>query len=652
MQFLFGNAMNWFNNLRISQKLLLSFSLVIAVFLASNIFAYIAFKKVSGIVERIQTEDLTVLNKLQRSNTKLEQIRKREYQIVSKWRGEEETKGSIKKLRSDFRAIEKTLVEIEPFLDADSTKSTFQALTKDLAQYKQYCEDDIALVQKDSIDAVIMQLETTNDALKTSVQVHINELIDFYSNRSKARQKETHREFQVSSFRLLAVSIGGLIAVLALAYLLGRAISRPIQRIQRAAEAVAAGDTNVEAGLRQTDEIGMLAHSFDEMVEKIRESIRNVEKKSTEVEHFANEAENRRSVSEQERNHLHESVERMSEVMRDLASGNLTATLPPDNDRDINLLYSEYNQTVEKLRQTVENITHASVIASQTSSLLDDSSHQFASTAEEQAAQVTALTQAIQHVLLSSGTNTRLTQKARDVSEQNSINANNGGEMLHQTLERLRTMLQISEASTERVQRLNESSMRISEILTTIEEIADQTNLLALNAAIEAARAGDQGRGFAVVADEVRKLAERTQKATKEIGQMISSIRQETSESVGMMQSQFVEIKSGVHLAEQAGARLMTVIDGTKAIQDLVSNINDASNEETAVLKEVITNAESISAAAEEASAAVHSLANIATQLRRQADELVAIGGQFHIQNPAFRLQTEPLLASYNNINN
>jgi methyl-accepting chemotaxis protein len=84
----------------------------------------------------------------------------------------------------------------------------------------------------------------------------------------------------------------------------------------------------------------------------------------------------------------------------------------------------------------------------------------------------------------------------------------------------------------------------------------------------------------------------------------------------------------------------------------LVSNINDASNEETAVLKEVITNAESISAAAEEASAAVHSLANIATQLRRQADELVAIGGQFHIQNPAFRLQTEPLLASYNNINN
>ncbi len=79
--------------------------------------------------------------------------------------------------------------------------------------------------------------------------------------------------------------------------------------------------------------------------------------------------------------------------------------------------------------------------------------------------------------------------------------------------------------SAQRISALGESSKQIGEIILVIDEIADQTNLLALNAAIEAARAGDQGRGFAVVADEVRKLAERTQKATKEIRSMISSIQ-------------------------------------------------------------------------------------------------------------------------------
>jgi PAS domain-containing protein len=67
---------------------------------------------------------------------------------------------------------------------------------------------------------------------------------------------------------------------------------------------------------------------------------------------------------------------------------------------------------------------------------------------------------------------------------------------------------------------LEEHLAKVSEIISTIKDIANQTNILALNAAIEAARAGEAGRGFAVVATEIRRLAERTRDATEYVASM------------------------------------------------------------------------------------------------------------------------------------
>ena len=95
--------------------------------------------------------------------------------------------------------------------------------------------------------------------------------------------------------------------------------------------------------------------------------------------------------------------------------------------------------------------------------------------------------------------------------------------------------------------KIEESSRKISDIISVIDEIARQTNLLALNAAVEAARAGEAGRGFAVVASEVRSLAQRSSQAAKDIKDLITN-------SNG-------QVKDGVDLVNRAGASLNEIVD-------------------------------------------------------------------------------------------
>ena len=301
---------------------------------------------------------------------------------------------------------------------------------------------------------------------------------------------------------------------------------------------------------------------------------------------------------------VRDGIDKAVRVVNAVSQGDLTMRIQVEGKDEIAQLLramlhmqTSLGSVVSSVRQGSESVAIASAEIAQGNNDLSARTEQQASALEETAASMEELGSTVKQ-------NAESARHANQLAQSASTIAVEGGNVVGEVVQTMKG--------------INESSRKISDIISVIDGIAFQTNILALNAAVEAARAGEQGRGFAVVASEVRSLAGRSAEAAKEIKYLINASVE--------------RVEHGTALADQAGTTMTEVVASIKRVTDIMGEIAAASNEQSLGVAQVGEAVTQMDQTTQQNAALVEEMAAAASSLKSQAQDLVLVVAAFKLE--------------------
>ncbi|MBX2809787.1 MAG: PAS domain S-box protein [Cellvibrionaceae bacterium] len=252
-------------------------------------------------------------------------------------------------------------------------------------------------------------------------------------------------------------------------------------------------------------------------------------------------------------------LEKLSQSLLGLSEGNLNHFIDDELGSEFNDLKEAMNNTLRRLYDMVNDITHSSNIVATSSQEIESANLNLSERTESQASSLEETSASIEELTATVKQNVEHADNAHKLAVSATEKAESGGRQVKQAIDAMRE--------------IEGSSKKIADIIGVIDEIAFQTNLLALNAAVEAARAGEQGRGFAVVASEVRNLAQRSAESAKEIK--------------GLIMESVKSVSEGSHTVTQSGEVLEDIVAAIKDVSGLIAGINSAGREQASGISQV-----------------------------------------------------------------
>lgn len=557
-------------NFKVKKKLIISFGVILILFVFSAISVTISLQRIGTQVQQFYDVPWQTKSAAQDLMTNLAEQQKSLFRAIATT-----DESIIKPALEDVNKYEGLIQDNVSVIESKALKQNMGVvddLKNKITEWNKIKE----IVINMAVDASISSNEISDyiDKNATSIIEELKASLEATVNKTNDTGEEMISDISIkqtfTTALLIILCSGSIIIGIFLCLYITKLITLPLKELESVANQMAKGNLNISIEYNSEDEIGNVAASMRVMSER--------------VSYYVSE---------------------LSSAMEQLSSGDLNMKKREPFLGDFLALQLAIRKLTGSLNTALHNINEASSQVDNGSSQLAKSAQELAKGATEQAASIEELEATVETVAEQVKSNTN---KSKEVSLKTE-NVRKEAESSNHKMSDMGVAMN----------RISETSIKIKNIITAIEDIASQTNLLSLNASIEAARAGEAGKGFAVVADQIGKLA--------------ADSAQSAVSTRDLIETAIQEVENGSLITEQTANALIKVMESLNEISTLSNESAISSEQQEKSMNEILIGIEEISSVVQNNSAVAEETSATSEELYAQATTLSEVVNQFKLRN-------------------